>query len=74
MIQAIKDSGKEVGFKAAGGVKDAATADQYMQIARDIMGDDWVNTDHFRFGASSLLVGLLNELGLSEKTVEAGAY
>ena len=74
MIQAIKDSGKDVGFKAAGGVKDAATADQYMQIARDIMGDDWVNTDHFRFGASSLLVGLLNELGLSEKTVEAGAY
>ncbi|HIP75896.1 MAG TPA: deoxyribose-phosphate aldolase [Psychromonas hadalis] len=74
MIEAIKESGKDVGFKAAGGVKDAATADQYMQIAKDIMGDDWVNTDHFRFGASSLLVGLLNELGLSGKVVEKGAY
>lgn len=74
MVESIKKSGRNVGFKAAGGVKDAATANQYMQIARDIMGEDWVNTDHFRFGASSLLVGLLNELNLSEQQVEKGAY
>ena len=74
MLEVIKESGKDVGFKAAGGVKDAQTADQYMQIARDIMGEDWVDVDHFRFGASSLLVGLLNELGLTAKTVETGAY
>lgn len=74
MLEAIKDSGKQVGFKAAGGVKDAQTALQYLQMARDIMGDDWVNTDHFRFGASSLLVSLLNELNLSDAVVEQGAY
>jgi len=74
MLEVIKESGKDVGFKAAGGVKDAQTADQYMQIARDIMGEDWVDVEHFRFGASSLLVGLLNELGLTAKTVETGAY
>lgn len=74
MLESIKESGKDVGFKAAGGVKDAQTADQYMQIARDTMGEDWVNVDHFRFGASSLLTGLLNELGLTEETTEKGAY
>lgn len=67
MIESIKKSGKNVGFKAAGGVSDAASANQYMQIASDIMGNDWINTAHFRFGASSLLRELLNELGLNNK-------
>ncbi|MEI6896388.1 MAG: deoxyribose-phosphate aldolase [Psychromonas sp.] len=74
MLQSIKDSGKNVGFKAAGGVKDASTAAQYLQLAADMMGDDWVNTEHFRFGASSLLVSLLTTLSLTDKVVEKGAY
>lgn len=69
MLEAIKKSGKDVGFKAAGGVKDAAAANDYMQLACDIMGNDWVNTQHFRFGASSLLTSLLAELNLTESTV-----
>jgi len=74
MIEAIKKSGKDVGFKAAGGVKDAQTANDYMQLARDIMGADWVDVDHFRFGASSLLGNLLSELKLSDTPVETGGY
>lgn len=74
MIEAIKKSGKDVGFKAAGGVKDAQTANDYMQLARDIMGADWVDVDHFRFGASSLLGNLLTELNLSDTPVETGGY
>lgn len=74
MLESIKASGKDVGFKAAGGVKDAQTAGQYMQLARDIMGDNWVNTNHFRFGASSLLVSLLNELNLTDAVAAKGAY
>lgn len=74
MLQAIKDSGKNVGFKAAGGVKDAKTAGEYLQLAQDIMGDDWLSVDHFRFGASSLLMSLLNELNLTDKVTEQGAY
>lgn len=74
MIGAIKKSGKNVGFKAAGGVKDAQAANDYMQLARDIMGDDWVNAEHFRFGASSLLASLLSELNLADKPVETGGY
>ena len=74
MLDAIKESGRDVGFKAAGGVKDAQAANDYMQLARDIMGNDWVNIDHFRFGASSLLVSLLSELNLTDKKAQAGAY
>ena len=74
MIEAIKASKKNVGFKAAGGVKDAQAANDYMQLARSIMGENWVDATHFRFGASSLLVGLLKELNLTDKTVEKGAY
>lgn len=74
MLESIKSSGKDVGFKAAGGVKDAKAASEYLQLARSIMGSNWVNTDHFRFGASSLLTSLLNELNLSDKKAQAGAY
>jgi len=74
MLEAIKASGLDVGFKAAGGVKDAQAANEYMQLARDIMGNDWVTADHFRFGASSLLVSLLSELNLTDKKVQSGGY
>lgn len=63
MITAIKDNGKDVGFKAAGGVKTAEDAQIYLDIATKIMGEQWLNSDHFRFGASSLLNNLLATLG-----------
>lgn len=63
MLQAIRDSGRDVGFKAAGGVRNAEDATEYLDMARNIMGVDWVNASHFRFGASSLLGNLLNTLG-----------
>ena len=74
MLQVIKERNPTVGFKAAGGVKDATAAKQYMDLAGDIMGEQWVNAEHFRFGASSLLVNLLAELGLAEKPAETGGY
>ncbi|EAR09614.1 deoxyribose-phosphate aldolase [Reinekea blandensis] len=63
MLEAIRDSGKDVGFKAAGGVRNAEDAAIYLDMAREIMGDTWVSADHFRFGASSLLASLLKTLG-----------
>ncbi|ABM04567.1 2-deoxyribose-5-phosphate aldolase, NAD(P)-linked [Psychromonas ingrahamii 37] len=74
MLEAIKESGLNVGFKAAGGVKDAQTADDYMQLASSIMGDNWVDRTHFRFGASSLLGALLSALNLADKATETGGY
>ncbi len=66
MLNVIKSKDTDIGFKAAGGVKDAEAAKAYLDLAREILGADWVNADHFRFGASSLLNNLLAELNLGE--------
>ena len=58
MLQAIRDSGRDVGFKAAGGVKTVEDATLYLQQAAGIMGDEWLVPAHFRFGASGLLANL----------------
>ena len=63
MLQAIKDSGRAVGFKAAGGVRNVADAERYLSLAAQILGADWVTPKTFRFGASSLLASLLQTLG-----------
>ncbi|GEN28418.1 deoxyribose-phosphate aldolase 2 [Halovibrio variabilis] len=62
MLQAIKASGQDVGFKAAGGVKTAEDAAEYLALANHIMGPGWATPAHFRFGASSLLGNLLEAL------------
>ena len=74
MLQAIKDSGQDVGFKPAGGVRTAEDAQVHLDIAAEIMGADWITPAHYRFGASSLLVNLLKTLGLAEGNVDAGGY
>nr|WP_024966967.1 deoxyribose-phosphate aldolase [Pantoea sp. IMH] len=65
MLQTIADKGMQqsVGFKPAGGVRTADDAAIYLKLADDIMGSDWANARHFRFGASSLLASLLNAAG-----------
>ncbi|RZQ55189.1 deoxyribose-phosphate aldolase [Pseudidiomarina tainanensis] len=62
MLEAIKASGAKCGFKAAGGVRTAEDALQYIELAESMMGADWVHAENFRFGASSLLGNLLNTL------------
>ena len=66
MLKVIKEKNKNVGIKIAGGVKDAKTAKEYLDLARNILGDEWLTKKHFRFGASSLLNNLLAELGLEK--------
>ncbi|NIA70715.1 deoxyribose-phosphate aldolase [Pelagibius litoralis] len=63
MLRAIKDSGRDVGFKAAGGIRDTATAGDYLALADRIMGPDWADPWRFRFGASGVLNDLLAVLG-----------
>ena len=62
MLEAIKASNKVVGFKAAGGVKTVSDARDYLHLASDIMGADYLNPQTFRFGASSLLSQVYNVL------------
>lgn len=67
MLEAIRDSGKtNVGFKPAGGIKTAEDAAVHLELADTIMGPQWVDRNHYRFGASSLLGNLLIDLGLKQ--------
>jgi deoxyribose-phosphate aldolase len=72
MLEVIVAKDPSVGFKAAGGVRDARSAKAYMDLAGEILGEEWVCAAHFRFGASSLLNSLLAELGLSETDAKEG--
>ena len=62
MLDAIKATGGNVGFKAAGGVRRTAQAAAYLAIADNLLGDGWATADSFRFGASGLLDDLLKHL------------
>ncbi len=71
MLNVIKAKNTKVGFKAAGGVKTAEDAQAYLQLAHTILGKNWVDADHFRFGASSLLGNLLTQLDVEHKSLES---
>lgn len=71
MLNVIKAKNTQVGFKAAGGVKTAADAEAYLQLTESILGPNWVDADHFRFGASSLLGNLLTQLEVEHQTLES---
>lgn len=55
MLLAIRHSGKNVGFKASGGIRSIDDAIAYLALAAEIMGTAWVTAEHFRLGASALL-------------------
>lgn len=58
MLQSIADSQSNCGFKAAGGVRSLADAETYLNLAAELLGEDWITPEHFRFGASGLLDNL----------------
>ncbi len=67
MCQVIKTyhsiTGKRIGIKVAGGIRTAEEAVRYYTIIKDVLGNDWLNKDLFRIGASSLLNDLESRLG-----------
>lgn len=66
MCQCIKEyyekTGHKVGFKAAGGIRTTEEAVQYYAIVKEVLGDEWLNQDLFRIGASSLANSLLSSM------------
>ncbi len=52
----------QVGFKAAGGIRRPEEALGYARMAKKIMGEDYINNQTFRIGASSLTEGLYSIL------------
>ena len=59
MLRAIREGGRPVGLKAAGGIGTTAVAGRYLALADDTMGPGWAKPATFRFGASGLLDDLL---------------
>lgn len=58
----FEQTGRRVGFKAAGGVRTAAEAVAYYTLVKEILGDEWLSHDLFRIGASSLANNILSAL------------
>lgn len=73
MLEVIKEKNPAIGFKAAGGVKNAQQAADYLALAESVLGENWVSAKTFRFGASSLLGSLLQTLGHQSQT-SSSAY
>ena len=66
MCFAIKDfydkHGKKIGFKPAGGIVTPEDAIGYLLVVKRILGDEWLNSELFRLGASRLANNLLSEI------------
>lgn len=66
MIRAIKDyysyTGYKVGLKPAGGIRTAEEALKWLVVVKEELGEEWLNTTLFRFGASSLLDNIEKQL------------
>ena len=66
MAQCIKEyydkTGTKVGFKAAGGVRTTEDAVKYYTIIKEVLGEEWLNNEYFRLGASSLANAVLSDI------------
>lgn len=57
-----KETGRKVGFKAAGGIVTTEDALGYFCIVRSVLGDEWLTNEYFRIGASRLANNLLSDI------------
>ncbi|HSU97160.1 MAG TPA: deoxyribose-phosphate aldolase [Gemmatimonadaceae bacterium] len=66
MLESIRDfyldTGIPIGMKPAGGIKTAKQALHYLVAVKETLGDAWLNSSRYRFGASSLLNDLLRQI------------
>ena len=71
MLEAIRDvyqeTGRKVGMKPAGGIRQAKQAVQYLVQLYETLGAEWLTPDLYRLGASTLLNDVLMQIR-KEKT------
>jgi len=71
MLEVIRDvheeTGRVVGMKIAGGIRQSKQAVQYLVQVHETLGTAWLTPDRYRIGASSLLNDVLMQLR-KEKT------
>ncbi|HSV37136.1 MAG TPA: deoxyribose-phosphate aldolase [Nocardioidaceae bacterium] len=74
MLEAVRDwheaTGQMVGVKPAGGIRTSKDAIKYLVMVNEICGEDWLDPDWFRFGASTLL----NEILMQRTKMQTGRY
>jgi len=74
MMEAARDffheTGRRVGVKVAGGVRQSKQAIHYLVLVYETLGADWMTPDRFRIGASSLL----NDVLMQIHKERSGAY
>jgi deoxyribose-phosphate aldolase len=66
MMEAARDfhheTGRAVGVKVAGGIRASKQAIQYLVLLYETLGLEWMTTDRFRIGASTLLNDVLMQI------------
>jgi deoxyribose-phosphate aldolase len=66
MLEAIRDvheeTGRRVGMKPAGGIRQAKQAVQYLVQLHETLGTEWLTPDLYRLGASTLLNDVLMQI------------
>jgi deoxyribose-phosphate aldolase len=66
MVRALRDYGEltkfKIGFKPAGGLKSAKDAMNWQILMKEELGRDWLESNLFRFGASSMLADIERQL------------
>ena len=74
MLEAVRDyrdqTGKQIGVKPAGGIRTSKDAIKNLVVVNETAGDDWLDPDWFRIGASSLL----NDLLMQRTKIKTGRY
>jgi deoxyribose-phosphate aldolase len=74
MLEAVRDfravTGRQVGVKAAGGIRTTKDAIKYLVLVNETAGEDWLDPDWFRLGASTLL----NDLLMQRTKLATGRY
>lgn len=61
-------TGKKIGFKPAGGISTAEDAVCYYLIVSNVLGEEWLNRDLFRFGVSRVANSILS--AAEQKTIK----
>ncbi len=74
MLQAVRDwhalTGERIGVKPAGGIRHSKDAIKYLVTVAETVGEEWLQPELFRFGASSLL----NDVLLQRQKLATGRY
>lgn len=79
MLYAIRDyydrTGKMIGMKPAGGISNSKMALHYLVMVKEILGEEWLTNEWFRFGASRLANDVLMQIIKQEEGVyQSGDY